>query len=101
LSTLPSTLRLIRKTHLLPRTFLPGGRVTSILFIKNVRHLILEVLCSHCVVRHELNKHETWVKLNGRRTKRIQKLLPGFVFEGDKSPKAPLTFEWMSNAFHR
>ena len=53
-------------------------------FVKDIRHLILEVLRGHCVVKHKINKHETWVELNGRRTKRSEKLLPVFVFEGDK-----------------
>ena len=54
------------------------------LFIKDVRPFILEVLRSHCVVKHNLNEHEPWVKLNGRRTKRIQKLLSVFILEGGK-----------------
>ena len=51
-------------------------------FVKGVRHLILEVLRSHCVFKHKINKRETFVKLNGRRTKNVQRIFPIFVFEG-------------------
>ena len=51
-------------------------------FVKDVRHLILEVLRSHCVFKHKINKRETFVKLNGRRTKSVQRISPIFVFEG-------------------
>lgn len=38
--------------------------------------LILEVPRSHCIVKHKINEYETRVKLNGRRTKRVQSFSP-------------------------
>jgi len=52
-------------------------------FVKDVRHLKLEFLCSHCVVKHKINECVACVKLYGGRPKRIQKLLPVFLFEGN------------------
>jgi len=52
-------------------------------FIKNVRHLILKVLRSHCVVKHKVKKGGICTKLNWRRTERIPEFLPVFAFEGN------------------
>jgi hypothetical protein len=34
-------------------------------FVKDVKHLILQVLRSHCVAKHKINKRETFVNLSG------------------------------------
>jgi hypothetical protein len=52
-------------------------------FVKNVGHFVLKVLGSHCGVKHKKSKKRIFMRRNARRTKRIQKLLPVFAFQGD------------------
>ena len=52
-------------------------------FVKDVGNLLLEVLHSHCVVKHKVNEHRTCVMLRVRLTKSIQKLLPVLGFGGN------------------
>ena len=52
--------------------------------VKDVRHLVLEVLGSHCVVKHEVKNEALFItKLFRRQTERIQEILPVFGFERD------------------
>jgi hypothetical protein len=48
-------------------------------FFKNLGHLALKVLGSHFIVTHRVKKRGHYTKLNWRRTKGIQELLPVFA----------------------
>ena len=53
-------------------------------FVKDVKHLILEVLRSHCVAKHKINKRESFAKLSGD-VPRAYKGFPRYLSEGKNS----------------
>ena len=63
------------------------------MFVKDIKYLILEVLCSHCVVKHKINKRETFVKLSGDVPRAFKRFPPYLSSRVRISSQAPTTFE--------
>ena len=70
-------------------------------FVKDVRHLVLEVLGSHCVVKHEVKNEALLRSCSGYKPRGFRSFAPYVPLSATIYPQAPPTFELISNAFHR